>query len=336
MIFGTEYNDCVKKQYILDAADKLFLRQRRPKYSNEYLIDNILDCNLNFQSWSKYGKVLNKYLTYPKFHHKYLNEIYIKWSSLGIFESAYKNIIKENLEYNPTDIKLNTDVTCVSNMCGIEKIGINPEYTKKNVTKVAVLNTLNNTPISLNILENKCIHDAYKTLNHDKTSVQPLLNNILINMNDTGNMTINGDKAYISTDAYKYKNKNVTIITPKREKTLKQTKKEIKKIHGNIKTLELTCYKYKNKYGENSKNLLNCCQKIEKAKEKINKLTNHIDIINTKHATRNEKGTKRYLIENYFCSMKRIPKLYLRTDKLIKTFISTAFIGFMYNYKITQ
>lgn len=333
MIFGTKYNDYVKKQYILDAVNKLFLRQRQPKYSNEYLIDNILDCSVNFQSWSKYGKVLNKYSTCPKFHHKYLNEIYIKWSNLGIFESAYTNIIKENLDYNPTDINLNTDVTCISNMCGIEKIGINPEYKKKNVTKVAILNTLNNVPISLNILENKCIHNAYKTLNHDKTSVQPLLNNTLIDMNKTGNIKINGDKAYISTDAYKYKNKNVTIITPKREKTFKQMKKEIKQIHNNVKTLELTCDKYKNKYGENSKNLTNCYQKIKNAKEKINNLTNRI---NTKHTTQNEKRTKRYLIENYFCSMKRIPKLYLRTDKLIKTFISTVFIGFMFNYKITQ
>lgn len=40
-----------------------------------------------------------------------------------------------------------------------------------------------------------------------------------------------------------------------------------------------------------------------------------------------ELKTKRYLIENYFCKIKKIPKLYLRTDKSIIAFTGTIFIS---------
>ena len=126
----------------MEAIDTLFIRKRKPKYSNEYLLNNILECNLNYQSWSKYGRALNKYTQLPKFHNKYLNEIYVRWSSLGIFKVAYKNIINDNLNYDTINLKLNTDVTCISNMNGKEQIEINPEYVKKNVTKVEMTMSL--------------------------------------------------------------------------------------------------------------------------------------------------------------------------------------------------
>ena len=96
----------------------------------------------------------------------------------------------------------------------------------------------------------------------------------------------------------------------------------------------LKLYKYKTKYGNNSKNLINCQQKIEIMYVKIKSLNDYIKKCDNKIS--NKGRSKRYLIENYFCSLKHIPKLYLRSDKLIKTFMSTVFIGFIYNYKITH
>lgn len=332
MLFGSEYSTYVKKKYILDAVNTLFTRQRKSKYTNEYLINNILECCLNYQSWSNYGHTLNNYTNLPKFHHKYLNEIYLCWSSLGVFELAYKNLLNDNLDYDNKNLNLNTDVTCISNMYGKENIGVNPEYPKKHVTKLALLNTFNNTPISVFPISNNKILKTHNTLHNDKSSIQPLLNNILINVNTNGNININADKAYISKDQYIYKNKSIKVITPSREKTSKQAKKEIKVLLKNIEIDELKLYKYKNKYGMKSKNLVKYENKIIEKKEKIIKLNSYIHEYDNK--IQNKKKSNRYLIENYFCSIKHIPKIYLRTDKLIKTFISTVYIGLLYNYKI--
>ena len=296
MLFGSLFDTYVKKKYIIDTVNKLFIRQRKPKYSNEFLVDHILECTLNYQSWSKYNRVLNQYTDLPKYFSKYLNEIYIKWTNLDIFKIAYVDIINDNIDktnITQKNIVLNTDATCISNMRGKENIGLNPEYTKKNVTKLGVtklgvINTIDNIPIGVFPIDNKQILDTYNTLCHDSTSIQPLLNNLLVSIDKECNIQINADKAYITNNKYVYKNKDIEIVTPIKHKSIKQSNKELKKY--------------------------------------IEECTNE-NKIKTK--------TKRYLIENYFCSIKHISKLYLRTDKLIKTFMSTVYIGFMYCYKLS-
>jgi len=308
LIFQSEYSDYIKKNYILNAVNNLFPKIRTSKYSNEYYVNQILDCNLNYKGWSSFGKTLNKFTNKSKFHHKYLNSIYLKWSTANVFEIAYKNILKDNLDYNPEILKLNTDVTCISNMCGKENIGVNPEYCKKNVTKVAFLNTsTNNTPISINIIENNKIYETHKTLCHDKSSVQPLLNNIFIPINKDCIIDINADKAYISTETYSCANTKVNVITPPREKSITQTNKEIKKISEKIKIQELKNMNYNLKYTNASKNLINGQNKIANMNIKILKLNNYIDACKIKNE--NKSKTKRYLIENYFCSLKQISKI---------------------------
>ena len=94
----------IKKQLLLETVNELVIKQRKSKYSNEYFIDKILDCIENFSSWSKYGNILNKYTKLPKYHHKYVNEIYVKWSHLHIFEIVYKKLL--NFNYSP-NIKKN-------------------------------------------------------------------------------------------------------------------------------------------------------------------------------------------------------------------------------------
>lgn len=339
LLFDSLYSNYVKRQYIINAVNKLFIRHRTPKYNNEYLVDHILECNLNYTSWSKYDRHLKTAnINTIKYHAKYLNEIYVKWSQLDIFKIAYANMLNDNYYYKNDcshDLQLNTDVTCISNMCGIEKIGVNPEYIKKHVTKLAVLNTVDNVAIGVIIIDNKQILETHNTLCHDKTSIQPLLNNILIDINDCCNIKINGDKAYITSDTYVYKNNNIQIITPIRKKTTKQAKKQIKNMLRIIEIQELKAYKYKNNYGAESRNLINCTQKIQNMKLKIKQLNDYIMHYDEHIAKKKTLSlSKRYVIENYFCSLKHISKLYLRTDKKINTFMSTIYIGFMYNYKI--
>lgn len=211
IIFQTEYEDYIKKN--------IFPRIRKSKYTNEYFVDQNLDCNLNFVSWASLSKTFGKYTDKSRYHHKYLNEIYLKWADVDVFKIAYKNIITDNLNYDPKNLKLNTDVTCISNMYGKENIGVNPEYAKKNVTKVAFLNTTKiNTPTSLSIIDNNKIFELYKTLRHNKSSVQPLLNNILIPIDDKCIIDINVDKAYISNEIYACANAKINIKTPKKRK----------------------------------------------------------------------------------------------------------------------
>jgi hypothetical protein len=194
------------------------------------------------------------------------------------------------------------------------------------VTKVGIFTTTDNVPISVTIVDNNNIFKKYKTLQHDISTIQPLLNNILVKTNDNCNIDIDADKAYITSNKYLYKNKYITIRTPNKQKSIKQSIKEIKNTTNNMKNYKC---KYINKL-EHPRTI----KSINIFEEKIKKLSEYIIDYKKNNKIQNMLGSKRYLIENYFCSLKHISKLYLRTDKLIKTFKSTIYIGFMYNYKL--
>ena len=150
----------------------------------------------------------------------------------------------------------------------------------------------------------------------------------MVETNKDVKVKINADKAYITSNKYIYKNKRVLINTPIKQKSIKQTNKEIKTISNKLQNYKL---KYEDKLTSSKK-----LQIIKTYEEKISALNKHITKCNTNINLPNINGTKRYLIENYFCSLKHIPKLYLRTDKLITTFITTLYIGFLYNYTISH
>lgn len=271
LIFHTECDNYIKINYITDVVNKLFPNNRKSKFTTKYFIEKILDCSLNFQSWSAYGKNLIKYTEANKFHHKYINEIYLKWCRADVFKIAYTNMINDNLEYNPKNLKLNTDVTCISNMYGIENIGVNPEYAKKNVTKVGFLNTsLTNTPLSIYIINNKNIYKTHKTLCHDKSSVQNLIDNICVPIDKKAKIEIDADKAYISTETYHYNDAKINIKTPQRTKSIKQTNKQIKNTIQKIENEKNKLEFFRLKYGLSSKNLLKSQQKINNFEDKKN------------------------------------------------------------------
>jgi len=333
LIFQTECDNYIKINYITNAVNKLFPKIRKSKFTTKYFIEKILDCDLNFQSWSAYGKIMVKYMESNKFHHKYINEIYLKWCRAGVFKIAYANMINDNLEYDSKNLSLNTDVTCISNMYGIENVGVNPEYAKKNVTKIGFLNTsLNNTPLSFCIIDNKNIYKTHKTLCHDKSSVQNLIDDICVPIDKKAKIEINADKAYISTEIYHYNDTKINVKTPQRTKSIKQTNKQIKNIVKKINDERIKSENFKLKYGSASKNLLKSQQKISIFDNKKKQLNEYL----IENKNKKEIKSKRYLIENYFCKIKKIPKLNLRTDKSKIAFIGTIFIGLIYNYKINH
>ena len=83
-----------------------------------------------------------------------------------------------------------------------------------------------------------CLHQITNLPAPDITSIEPLLNNTLINI-DHNNININADKAYISKKNHYYKDINVNIITPKKVKTIKQSNKQIKKLNADIENQRL-------------------------------------------------------------------------------------------------
>ena len=108
------------------------IKKRNTKYSNDTLVEHILNCNINYNSLAQYGKHLSQIGGYPKYFHKYLNEIYVKWSKSNVFNIAYKNMLNDNfVEDTSNKLLLNTDTPYISNMYGIENVGVNPEYIKK-------------------------------------------------------------------------------------------------------------------------------------------------------------------------------------------------------------
>ena len=75
------------------------------------------------------------------------------------------------------------------------------------------------------------------------------------------------------------------------------------------------------------KNYINGQNKLKKIEIEINIQNTYINNkINEKNA---KVKTKRYVIENYFSVVKCIPKMCIRIDKAISTFMSTVFLSIL-------
>ena len=143
-----------------------------------------------------------------------------------------------NFNYTPNitnnTFNLNSDVTCISNTW-FRKCWFKPRiYEKKNVTKLGFINDENNVVLSVVAVDNNKIFPTYKTLCSDLTTIQPLLNTLLVDIKNDVQIKINTDKGYISNYEYNYKNNEVKIITPPKQKTITQTKKQISALKKKI------------------------------------------------------------------------------------------------------
>jgi hypothetical protein len=171
----------INETYILKTVEKILPNTRTPTYTNKYYLDNFKSVLSEVTSW----KVLRKMITYkPKkenkkdFHWKSIENKFNEWSNANIFEISFKEFMEDNklnLLGNEFDGQLNIiiDVVKISNFLGSENVGMNCEYTKKNVTELSFI-TMNKIPLAvfpIEINKDKCLEDVknrYKKNNEKK------------------------------------------------------------------------------------------------------------------------------------------------------------------------
>ena len=195
------YTDIIFK--VIDILDPPI---RKKKYSNEYYYKMMYYMLNNIVNWKDLQLIAT---TSKKYHYKTIHNKFIKWSTLHVFEYSYKIYNSfNNTKINHSDLDLFIDCSYITNIHGSENIGCNPEYKKKNVTKISVLCNKNKEIISVYCCEKPTVHDV--------KTIKNTLNNIII---DTSNKNINiiGDKGYINSSEYNHNNKKVKIITPYRK-----------------------------------------------------------------------------------------------------------------------
>ena len=216
-------------------------------YCNEYKLILILELRNNVVKWKDLTKSIFynpidksknnfKLNNYSKYHYKSINAQYIRWCQNDIFKNTFMNIIPYNNINNEIDDNENDDYyiinsdndlfidSCyINNKLGSELIVINPELTKKKVTKISTISNIDGfiySVITINSKDKEIIFNkekrTIKTTNNDSKTIQQTVdninNNIIIKSN---NINLIGDKGYKTDDEIKMKNnKLIKIITP--------------------------------------------------------------------------------------------------------------------------
>src|SRR5579871_1652965 len=104
---------------------------RKPKYSPEYYLTNIVDLLSDFVKWSSLKKSVN-YRNDSSYHYKTIADIHKLWSDKGVYKAAYEEYVK--IANTPTDnqiLDLFIDSTLIINKSGIEEIGYGTSCKKK-------------------------------------------------------------------------------------------------------------------------------------------------------------------------------------------------------------
>jgi len=237
-----------------------FDKKYRRKYSIEYYLDLIFELINDVNNWYSLSK-LNTYKPIPKknnekpkYHWKTIQNLYNKWSNDNIFKLCFDNYIN-NKNVNVDDIDLYIDSSFINNKYGVENIGLNTDNKKKKGTKLSIISddnkfiySVSSIPINnvikkrkyrkrrkhnkkrrkyikkktKNKLTNKTVNKInIKGFVHDVNTIENSINNI--NKKYKFKITLIGDKGYISSKEYKFKNKKIELITLKRNNQKKQT-----------------------------------------------------------------------------------------------------------------
>lgn len=151
-------------------------------------------------------KDLNKSIFYDpkpfvKYHYKSIHSQFNRWYSNDIFKKAFYNCVPHNNDVELSGFKFNDndnnfyiinenndlfiDSTSINNKYGSEDIVINPELTKKNITKISTISNVNGFVYSItnNIHNTKTIkynniNKSIKTAKNDVKTIEISLNNI--------------------------------------------------------------------------------------------------------------------------------------------------------------
>ena len=183
--------------------------------------------------WESLNKVVNKTC---KYHWKTIYNEFNKWSNAGIFKDAYFKFMKENY-FKMSKVRKNKkinlfiDVTKISNKSGSEKIGINFEYKKKNVTSLSAICDDNKLPLGITYMDTNLskTKTGKHTIKHDIKGVQKTLDSIPFKLKSYIAVKLIGDKGYVTCKKFNAFNRKVKMIHPKRKnQKTKNTKKEKK------------------------------------------------------------------------------------------------------------
>lgn len=222
------------KKYILHYAEIKYPPIRKRTYSLEYYLNNftlILTDIVNWEALDKFNKDSSKY------HWKSIYNEFNKWSKNGIFEDAYFKFMKENYfkmsrVRKNKKINLYIDVTKISNKSGSEKIGINSEYKKKNVTSLSAICDDNKLPLGITYMDTNLskTKTGKHTFKHDIKGVQKTLDTIPFKLKEYVSVNLIGDKGYVTGKKFNVFNRKVRIIHPKRKNQKTKNTKSEKKI----------------------------------------------------------------------------------------------------------
>lgn len=253
---------------ILKYVNKLAPNLRKPKYSSEYYLTNILNLLNDFNSWESLKKSTDINHSKP-YHFKTIADVHRLWCQKGVYRKAFEEIRKENIDIDEESIyDLLIDSTLIINKYGSENVGYGSETRKKKFSKITMITNNNNDII--NVIENKSstkeiilgakkikrkrgrpkkipdnqINDIpikenngkkiiIKTLEHDVKGIIPVLDNCGIQEYKMKNVI--GDTGYLLNDDSKevLSKKNIRLITPYRRNQKKQnTEADKKKLKG--------------------------------------------------------------------------------------------------------
>ena len=206
--------DCILKHVNLKCPNK-----RKPKYTSQYYLTNIIDLLTDFVKWCSLIKSIN-YINKSTYHYKTIYDIHKLWSDNGVYENAYIecvqkwNIPKGNIPKGNKFIELLIDSTLIINKSGIEGIGFGSGCRKKKFTKLTAISTLDtiNAAIIVHKVYNKPVNKPVKkpvknpndkpyikmikTLSHDVKNVEPVIDNLRKIIPKNIKIKLYGDKGY--------------------------------------------------------------------------------------------------------------------------------------------
>lgn len=138
---------------ILKHVSKLVPNIRKPKYSSEYYLTNILNLLNDFNSWKSLTKStdINKNKQY---HYKTISDIHRLWCKKGVYRKAFEEIRLNKI--NTEDLKdfnLLIDSTLIINKYGSDNVGYGSETRKKKFSKITMI--VNNNNDIINVTEGK-------------------------------------------------------------------------------------------------------------------------------------------------------------------------------------
>ena len=173
-------------------------------------------------------------------HFSTIRKKFNKWSNDGIFEAAFNKCI--NLTKINKNVKLSIDASFINNKYGIEDIALNIDNKKKRASKISIITDIDKfiySILSIKVKINEIVKiDKRKKENkkrklkkrqgfvHDVNTIQESLNKINTIYNFT-NLTLLGDKGYISSNKYKYNNVDVNLLTYKKKNQVPNTNNEM-------------------------------------------------------------------------------------------------------------